>query len=128
MSDNEDEEIVQKNEEIVQKEVSELLKKSFNHPDVVAFTEILLEEFPDIKNDTQLDLALKIKSLDDKRFDRYLNYLLTKPKSFTERSIEHLASGKKSKKKKKTRKVRKQKRKSRKIKKQKRRKTRRGRK
>jgi len=97
-----------KDEEIVQKEVSELLKKSYDHPDVVAFTEILLDEFPDIKNDTQLNLALYIKSLDARGLGRFLNKLL--PEN---------ASGKKSKKKK---------RKSRKVKKQKKRKTRNGRK
>ena len=87
MSDNED-------EERVQKEVSELLKKSYDHPDVVAFTEILLDEFPDIKNDTQLNLALYIKSLDARGLERFLNRLLPRD----------IASGKKSKKKKKTRK------------------------
>ena len=58
-----------KDEEIVQKEVSELLKKSYDNPDVVAFTEILLDEFPDIKNDTQLNsydrIIESIPNIDD---------------------------------------------------------------
>lgn len=90
-------------EERVQKKVRKLLQEPYDHPDVVEFTEILLEEFPDIKKDKQLDLALYIKKLDAKRFDRFLNRLLPGDN----------ASGKKSKKKKKTRKRKPKKRKTR---------------
>lgn len=90
------------NEQRVQKEVSEILRTTFDHPDVVEITDRLLDEYPELKTDSELDielfikyldekhlLALFIKHIDDERFDRYLNNLLPKD-----------GSGKKSKKRK----------------------------
>lgn len=101
MSDN-------NNEKRVQEEVSKILKESYEHPDVVEFTEILLDQFPDIKNDRQLNLALYIKKLDDKKFDKYLNTLLPEDNAFGKKLKKKKRKTKRKPKRRKTKRGRKQ--------------------
>ena len=115
------------NEERVQKEVSEILRISGDHPVVVEITDSLLDEYPELKigNRDDIELFIKhldrkfiiemlIKNTDDEQFDRFLNKLLPND-----------GSGKKSKKRKPTKRKPTKRRPKRKPKK---RKTRRGRK